>query len=70
MHMGGCLTGELIEMDSGGHAVISQALYKNRSVAVKTIRVTTSNFDRRHSVSATTVTYLESFLTVRFVGIL
>ena len=68
--MGGRLTGELVEMDSGGHAVIFRARYNNRSVAIKTIRVTTSNFDRCHSVSATTSTHLESFLKMRFVGIL
>lgn len=70
MHVGH-LTGELVEADSGGHAVIFRAQRNNRSVAVKTIRITmNSDFDKCHSVNKLTFIYLKGFLTIGFVGIL
>lgn len=70
MHLTGGLTGELVEEDSGGYAVISRAQHKNLPVAVKTVRITSSNFDECHRVNALASMYLEGFLTMGFVGIL
>ena len=57
MHMAGSLTRELVEAERGGHATIFRARHNNRQVAVKTIRVTSSDFDKCHSVNMTTFTY-------------
>ena len=54
MHVGR-LTGELVEAERGGNTVVFRAQHNNRSVAVKTIRITMScDFDKRHSVSMST----------------
>ena len=71
MHLGACLTGELVEAVHGGQAVIYQAQHNNHLVAVKTIRINmSSDFDKCYSVNGLTFTCLENFLTVEFVGIL
>lgn len=55
MHVEGGLTTELVEAERGGHATIFRAQHNNRSVAVKTIRITmSSDFDKCHSVSTST----------------
>lgn len=71
MHVDGGLTGELVEMERGGHATIFLAQHNNISVAIKTIRVNmNSDFDKCHSVNTPNFIYLKSFLTMRFAGIL
>ena len=64
MRVVGRPTGELVEADRGGHTVIFRAQHNNRTVAIKTIRVTmTSDFEKCHSVNTSTFILLESFLT-------
>lgn len=71
MHVGERLTGELVEADRGGRAIIFRAQLDNRPVAVKSVLVyTSSDFDQRLSVNTPTFMFLENFLTMRFVGIL
>ncbi|KAF9789222.1 kinase-like domain-containing protein [Thelephora terrestris] len=48
MHLEGRPTEGLVEVNSGGHAVIFRAEHSGRSVAVKTIRITSSTFDKCH----------------------
>ena len=51
MHVEKHLIGELEEVDRGGYSTVFWTQYKNRSVAVKIIRVSEKDFDRYHSVS-------------------
>ena len=62
MHVKRHLIGELVEADYGGYAIVFRTRYKDRQVAVKTMRICiSSNFDERLGVNMLTTTYAWEF---------